>query len=115
MTITPKFGLQLPSADEYYDIGQYNENLHKLDTGAVCGIGIGTIRVMTPEEYAALTEPDSTVLYIVTDGSTAGLYLGTAALSGSASTLPHPAAASAASPDPSPVPVQGTATKEEIT
>lgn len=85
--ITEKFGLQLPEQDDYYDITEHNANLKKLDSGAVLGVGVDAVRVMTAAEYAALTAPEEVVLYIVTEEASISMYLGALPLSGSGSTI----------------------------
>lgn len=85
MQLTRRFSLPLPTLDDYYDVErQYNAAMRILDANAVQGIGILTLRTITPEQLAKL-EPDAQTLYAIVDADGFTLQLGALPMEGGGS------------------------------
>lgn len=110
MKISEKFGMYLDEPSDYYDVERLSGNFKTLDEKAVLGSGVGTLSVLTAEEYEA-AEKDERTLYIVSSGKNISVFLGELPLS--AASEPANAAISAVNEVPY-LSVVGKAHFEEV-
>lgn len=99
MTATEHYGLAKPELNDVYGdyISSQCDNADKIDSGLYSvkqAQGGLTLQSLTPDEYAAIPEPDPSTVYFVSDGVKLEIYLGTAKVSGGGS-APAVAAVSA--------------------
>lgn len=62
------------------DIEAINNNMDIIDNA----LGGLTLKTLTPDEYAAISDPDQSTVYFVSDGVTLEIYLGAVKLGGAA-------------------------------
>lgn len=82
---TSKYGLQLPDATDYYDIGVLNENFVALEA-AVQGNGIAAMVSLTREAYDMMQHDTNTLYYVDESNGTITQYKGDIQIGGNSTT-----------------------------
>ena len=85
MRSSERLNIPIPELDDAYNIDVYSSLINTIDTSMVVGTGVGAIRAVTEEEYAALETKNSSTLYAVTSETGFRLMLGELPLNAGAS------------------------------
>lgn len=90
MTATEHYGLAKPELNDVYGdhISSQCDNADKIDSALYSvkqAQGGLTLQSLTPDEYAAISEPAQSTVYFVSDGVKLEIYLGTVKLGGESS------------------------------
>lgn len=90
MTATEHYGLAKPELNDLYGdyISSQCDNADKIDSvlySVKQAQGGLTLQSLAPDEYAAISDPDPSTVYFVSDGVKLEIYLGTVKLGGASS------------------------------